>query len=81
MSNVIQRIHMADGYVMESYICDTNELHPLMSTKELGIVIFKNDIQIDGMLDEEELKEFIDYLQGSLSKIQKFNSNSKPKTD
>lgn len=81
MSNVIHRIHMTDGYVMESYVCDTNELNPHRDTKELGIVILKNDIQIDGMMDEEELKEFIDYLQRILSKIQKFNSNSKPKTD
>ena len=72
---------------MELYICQTNEIKPYRSIRELGVVVFDESnepsdypIQIDNGNDFgiEEIERLIKFLNKAKRNIKKFNENSLP---
>ena len=79
MENQIYRLELTDGFNLECYVCSTNEINPLRETKELGVVVFKNDTQIDGIIVGSELDSLIKYLTDCKKFINEFNEKSEGK--
>jgi len=78
MENQVYRIEMSDKYKLELYVCDTNELNPHRDIKEIGVVVFKDGVQIDGDIDEMGLDSLVKFLTDCKKHISEFNANSKP---
>lgn len=78
MENQIYRIRMSDEHLLEFYVCDTNELKPNRDIKELGVVLYKDGIQIDGGLNETELGSLIKFLEDCERHVVSFNKTSIP---
>ena len=76
MKNKILRILGTHCSKMEFFCADTNETNPYREIKEGGIVVLKDDIQLDFDLDEEELNELIDFLTEIRDRVSQFNSES-----
>lgn len=78
MENQFYKVEMSDKHKLEFYVCDTNEVSPYRKIKDLGIVIYKVDVQIDGSLDANGLDSLIKYLSECRDYINQFNEKSKP---
>lgn len=78
MKNKILRLHCADAdkVTMEMFCAETNEIEPYRETKELGIIVLKDDEQFNFDLDEEDLDEMISYLTEMRDHIKEFNKQS-----
>ena len=77
MKNQIYRLDCS-GTNLEFFVVDTNEVNPMRKTKEVGIIVYDKNKQLDFDLDEEAVKSLIKYLNESLEYITEFNKNSKP---
>ena len=78
MENQIYRIEMSSKYKLEFYVCETNELNPYRVIKEMGVILYDKNDQIDGELNTQQLDSLINYLTDCKHYIEQFNSESKP---
>ena len=62
MENQIYKIEMSNNSKLEFYVSNTNEINPLRDIKEMGVIVFNENNQIDGGIDENELNSLIKYL-------------------
>lgn len=77
MENNIYRIPMSDKKTLEFFVCNTNTVEPYKKTKELGIVLFGDNLQIYGQLDKDEIDSLIKYLTDCKKYIEDFENEDK----
>ena len=73
MENHIYRIDATDKYIIEIYVCDTNETEPFRPIKEMALTVLKENLQIDASLNDAELESLIQYLKDCQQYIKEFN--------
>jgi hypothetical protein len=75
MENQIYRINLSNEAKIEFYVCKTNNVEPNYPMREMGIVVYKEDDQVDGNLQIDELESLISYLEDCKRYIEKFNES------